>query len=53
LFSDGTMMRRRGSGDFGGDFYPPAGAFNIITSFIDTLGAEVRERHNSKVSDGE
>ncbi|MCL2387352.1 MAG: hypothetical protein FWC89_07385 [Defluviitaleaceae bacterium] len=47
LFSDGTMMRRRGSGDFGGDFYPPAGAFNIITSFVDTLGAEVRERNNS------
>ena len=47
LFNDGTMMRRRGSGDFGGDFYPPAGAFNIITSFVDTLGAEVRERNNS------
>ena len=50
LFSDGTMMRRGGSGDpgFGGrDFYPPEGAFDIITSFINTLGAEVRERHNS------
>ena len=43
LFSDGTILRRGGSGDI--NYLPPENEFAILTDFVRTLGAEIRERH--------
>jgi len=47
LFSDGSIMRRRGSGNVTN--IPPEmeNEFAILTNFVRTLGAEIMERHDS------
>ena len=41
LFSDGSILRRMGSGDI-----PPEDEFAVLTDFIRTFGGEIMERHN-------
>ena len=54
LFSDGTVMRRRGSGEFNApDGLPPLDQWAILTNFINTIGAEIQERHNAEASQSE
>ena len=45
LFSDGSILRRGGSGD-NRNYLPPEDEFAVLTNFIRTLGAEIIERHN-------
>jgi len=45
LFSDGSILRRGGSGD-NRNYLPPEDEFAVLTDFIRTLGAEIIERHN-------
>ena len=52
LFSDGTMMRRRGSG-ISDDFYPPRSQWNILVNFIETMGAEIEQRHQAEAPSAE
>ena len=47
LFSDGTIMRRRGDG-LHEDAFPPNNQFDILSDFIQTLGAEIEERHEAE-----
>jgi len=49
LFSDGSILRRGGSGD-NRNYLPPVHQYEILTSFIETLGAEIIERHNLRIS---
>jgi len=52
LFDDGTIMRRSGSGRDNLRF-PPDGQFDILSDFIQTLGAEIAERHEAEVESAE
>ncbi|MDR2183656.1 MAG: hypothetical protein LBE55_05730, partial [Clostridiales bacterium] len=54
LFSDGTVLRRSGSGFSGlGDFFPPDGQFDILNDFIMTIGTEIQERHAAEAAQSE
>ena len=47
LFADGSILRRRGVGEHGNtDWLPPDNEFAILTDFVRTLGAEIRDRHD-------
>jgi len=52
LFDDGTIMRRRGGG-FGALAFPPDGQFDILSNFIQTLGAEIAERHEAEAAESD
>ena len=43
LFSDGSILRRGGSGDR--NYRPPEDEFSILFNFIETMGAEIIRRH--------
>ena len=47
IFSDGTLMRRQGQG-FYDDFFPPQHEWDILTNFINTIGAEIIDRHHAE-----
>ena len=51
-FSDGTMLRRSGSGMLD-DFFPPLDQFAILTDFVSTIGTEIQERHNAEAAQSE
>jgi len=50
LFSDGTIMRRRGGGLGMGviDFLPPQHEWDILANFIYSMGADIIERHHAE-----
>ena len=51
LFSDGTILRRSGSGMWGDEnMFPPDGQFDIMLDFIRTFGAEIEARHNERIA---
>ena len=52
LFSDGTILRRSGSGMFWTDVASSPEQLAILTDFIKTIGAEVELRHKAE-TDGE
>jgi len=49
LFSDGTMLRRSGSGMFWTDVASSPDQLAILTDFIKTIGAEIELRHKAEV----
>jgi len=50
-FSDGTMLRRSGSGTtISYDFFPPQDQWVILISFIVEMGEEIQERHRAEAT---
>ena len=49
LFSDGTILRRGGGGHR--NYLPPEDEFAILFNFIETLGAEIIQRHGLEIGD--
>jgi len=52
LFSDGTILRRSGSGMFD-DFFPPQDQWTILINFIEEMGEEIQQRHQAEATRGE